>query len=107
MTDYSVKAGDAGTEIAATLKDSAGAVDLTGATVAFAMADAQFRAAKVNAPASVVDAAAGKVSYQWQPGDLDTAGSYVAEFEVSFADGSVATFPSSGYVHIRIVEDLI
>lgn len=106
MSDYTVKVGDAGTVISAILEDPGGAVDLTGASVSFLMADAQYRAAKVNAVATIVGAATGEVSYQWQAADLDAAGSYIAEFEVVFPDASIATFPSQGYVEIRVVDDL-
>jgi hypothetical protein len=106
MADYTIKAGDAGSVIEAVLKENAAEVDLTGASVRFLMSDAQYGASKVNAPATIVTAAAGAVAYDWQPGDLDTAGGFLAEFEVTFADGSIATFPSAGYVEIRVIGDL-
>lgn len=75
------------------LMDGTAAVDLTGATsVEFHMAP-KGGAIKVNAAAEVTDAPAGAVRYLWQPGDTDTAGAYLIDCEVTWADGSVQTFP--------------
>lgn len=48
----------------------------------------------------------GRLTYQFDPADTDTAMAYVAEFQVEFATGDIATFPESGYMHITIEEDL-
>jgi len=43
---------------------------------------------------TVDDAPSGRVSYQFQAGGLDARGQYQYEWEVTFGDGGVATFPS-------------
>lgn len=48
----------------------------------------------------------GKVKYQWQDGDTDVAGVFRAEFQVTFSDDRIETYPNSGYLTINIVEDL-
>jgi hypothetical protein len=106
MADYTIKAGDAGAAIGAVLADASGPVDLSGASVRFVMADAQTGAVKVAAAATITDAAAGAVSHTWAAADLDTAGSYLAEFEVTFGSGEIATFPSAGWITIEVVDDL-
>ena len=60
----------------------------------------------IDAAATIVTAAAGLVRYSWASGDTDTAGSYQAEFEVTYADGSIETFPNSSNIKIDIMEDL-
>lgn len=103
-----MKTGDTEPGPELTLLDAAGApVNLTGATVRFIMAtSATPRAIVVDAVAVLADAASGRVDYVWGATDTATAGSYVAEVEVTYASGRVQTFPTSGYFDITINEDL-
>jgi hypothetical protein len=48
----------------------------------------------------------GDVSYDWEEGDTDIPGGYRAEWEVTFSDGSVETFPNAGHVRVAIIEHL-
>lgn len=74
------------------------AVDLsTASSVRFRMRRRGASVLKVDALATVVDAAAGIVQYQWASGDTDTEGQYDCEFVVTIG-GLVETVPSSGYV---------
>jgi hypothetical protein len=81
---------------------------LTGATVRFNMRLPGASAAKVSrATAQVVSPATdGKVRYVWQTADTDTAGDYLGEFEVTFQDGSIETFPNADEIKIHIRQDL-
>ena len=63
-------------------------------------------AVKIEADAIVIDATAGVVRYNWLPEDTDTAGTFQAEFEVTYTDGSVETFPNLGYIEIVITDDI-
>ena len=54
---------------------------------------------------TVTDAANGKVKYEWQDGDTDAAGSYQAEWEVTYSDGTIETYPNDGYLYVEIIED--
>lgn len=109
-----VKTGDTAPVVNATLTDSSGAaVDLSGATVKFIMATSSTpRSVVVDAAATLVqvgdgsDNSRGKVRYDWLAADTATAGSYVAEFEVTFSDLKVQTFPTQGFVDVTIVDDL-
>lgn len=103
-----MKAGDTAPVVRATLLDEDSApVDLTGATVMFVMADnTEPRTAVVEASATLTDAANGVVEYPWAVGDTAAPGSFVAEFEVTFADARVQSFPTVGYIDVTIVEDL-
>ena len=78
--------------------------------------------AKVHAAATIVDATTSTVEYRWQTGDTDTSTfassdnatfpssgaevPYAGEFEVTFTDGSIETFPQGDYIRISIPRDL-
>ena len=109
-----MKAGDTAPAVQATLLDAAGAaVDLTGASVRFLVATkTEPRTTVVDAAADIAqvgdgsDGSKGTVVYVWAPGDTDAAGSYDVEFEVTFADSTVQTFPTQGYIDATFADDL-
>lgn len=104
---FSIKKNDTGPPITAKLLDAAGAaVNLTGATVKFIMSRQGDSATKVNAAATIVDAATGTVRYVWTAADTDTHGTFVGEWEVVFSDGSKQSFPNSRHLEIRVTRDL-
>lgn len=55
-----------------------------------------------SANASIVDANAGTVKYEWSTGDTDTSGTYSAYFEITFNDGSVMIAPSTNVLKIEV-----
>jgi hypothetical protein len=83
-------------------------LDLAGATVEFVMAKTASEPGtpKLTGACTVTDPTAGKVEYGWQAGDTDTAGSYMAEFQITWSDGTIQTLPRSGYLTVTITEDL-
>lgn len=97
--DWQHKRGDRLPSLQTTLKDENGAaVNLTGTTVRFKMrAYGQSGTPKVDQPATTVDAVGGIVRYDWALVDVDTSGWFEAEWEVTYADGRKATFPTQGY----------
>lgn len=105
--DFYIKRNDTGEALQCTLVDGLGtAPNLTGASVRFLMRREGKSTAKVSAAAEVVSADGGVVRYVWQAGDTDAAGDYEGEFEVTFIDGKVMTFPSSRYIQISILSDV-
>lgn len=106
-TPFYLKTGDTSPALSVTLKDGDGAaVDLTGATVVFNMND-EDGAQVINRGAStLVDAASGKAKYAWSAADTAAAGYYTAEFEVTYSDATVETFPNRGYLEVHIIDDL-
>ena len=105
MAVFTMRQNDTAPSISATLTDAAGtAIDLTSATVKFQMI---FRngEVKIDTTATVDDAAAGEVSYAWVAADTDTAGWFRAYWEVTFADGTIRTFPTPAHTTVRIVGD--
>ncbi|MEH7246457.1 GDSL-type esterase/lipase family protein [Neobacillus niacini] len=79
-------------------------VNLTGATVRYVMGKGNTLI--TNASATVVDAAIGKVEYALTDADTLVAGVFHAEFEVTFADGKVKTFPNNGYISVNIQSNI-
>ena len=103
---FSIKQNDTSPSLQATLKDSAQTpVDLTGATVMFHMKSVD-GTIKVDRQMTVTNAAGGVVQYDWQSGDTDTVGTYYVEFEVTYADSSVETFPNNGNRAVSVVREL-
>lgn len=83
------------------------AIDLTNATVIFNMRIRNSSTLKIDGAAAViVTAASGIVRYEWDTGDLDTAGFYEGEFEVTFGDSTVITVPNEEHIPITVIADL-
>lgn len=55
---------------------------------------------------TVEDSPNGIVSYQFQSGDLDQQGRYRYEWEVTYGDGEVLTFPGEDMGKIWVREEL-
>ncbi|UKS30164.1 phage baseplate upper protein [Paenibacillus sp. HWE-109] len=101
----SIKRYDTRTAVKATLKSPSGAsVDLTDATVKFSMV--KYSTTIVNREADIIDALTGKVAFVFDREELAETGTMKAEFQVAYPDGSVETFPNSGYITINIEANL-
>ena len=87
------------------------AVDIENATVEFHMVNTADEV-KVNAAANNdqvgdgSDGTKGDVSYDWVTGDTDTPGRFKAEWQVTFADSTIRTFPTPGVTNIIIHGEL-
>jgi len=107
MTFY-IKRRDTSPAFRAILKDAAGvAVDITGNLGVRFHLFSKYGVQIVDAAATVNDAAAGDVQYEWQTADTVLAGIFKAEFEVTYSDGTIETFPNNGYEKVYIDEDLV
>ena len=81
-------------------------ITLAGASVRFQMED-RARVTVIDAVATIDQTTAPPiVSYAWQPQDTETPGPYQAEFRVEYADGSIETFPNSGFINVTISRDV-
>lgn len=105
MSNFYLKVGNTKPSIAATLTIADLPIgNLVGATVKFRMIDINGPAGiyKVDADAVIVDPVTCAVRYDWIPADVDTAGTFVAEWHVTYGDLSEQTVPnaSSQFVYI-------
>lgn len=101
---YIIRQGDHGVTIDDTLTDEDGVVaNLTGATVVFNIAPIGGGSASSLSPVTS-GGTTGTVSYEFGTADTDTAGTYKAEWEVTYGGGEVQTFPNGSYIVVRVVE---
>jgi hypothetical protein len=99
---FTIKQGDTSPALVASLTTGSGQpVSLAGATVLFHIRGTRSSTAKT-APATVVDAANGRVRYEWTADDTAVAGDFECEFEVTYSDGSIETFPNDDYIEVTI-----
>lgn len=108
MSDtFYIKQNDTSPSIAGTCQDANGdPINLTGGSVRFHMRAKSDGTTKVDAAATIVGATDGTIKYAWAAGDTDTNGRYEAEFEVTYADTTVETFPNAGYITVVVKDDI-
>ena len=96
------------TSITRDFKDSFGApVNLTGASVKFSMRVKPAGTVKVDAATStVVTPGLGRVKYNFTASNTNTADEYEGEFEVTFSNGIIQTFPNRGYIPVIVQDDI-
>ncbi len=107
--DFIVRVNDTDSDIRSTLRDVDGnPVNLTGATVRFRMRPAAGPASPltVDQPAVIDNAAGGEVHYAWVAADTDTPGLYLAEWRVTFGDGTIESFPNGAVLYVLVSEGL-
>lgn len=104
---FNIKQNDTSPQIGAILKDGSGnPIDLTAASVRFHMKRIGASTASVTADATIINADAGSVKYAWSTGDTSTAGSFQAEFQVTYTGGGIETFPNDSSIAIEITPEL-
>lgn len=103
---FRIKQNDTSPALRAILKDAKKKpVNLIGSTVRFHM-KAESGRIIVNDLAELTDDENGVVTYFWKEGDTDTQGICLGEFEVTYEDGTIETFPNNNYIKIGIVAEL-
>lgn len=65
--------------------------------------DAEPKAAGVG---TIVDVDTAKVRYQFDATEVDEVGTFLAEWQVEWADGTFQTYPNTDYLRIDIRADL-
>lgn len=85
--------GDTAPPLRATLSNANGPQDLTGATVV-ARLRRSIDGDLVEVDMDVEDAEAGIITHTWDASETDEALSYKVEFVVTFADGTIETWPN-------------
>lgn len=103
---FYIKQNDTSPSVQAALTDANNqAISLVGASVQFHMEDIEGNL-KVNSAMTITNDIGGIVQYDWVSGDTDTVGTYYVEFEVTYFDGSVETFPNNNKEVIIIRPEL-
>lgn len=110
--DFYLKRNDTSSSIASTVLDAnEDAVDIQGATVRFKMQSISGGSLVVDDTGTNVqvgdgdDGSKGQVVYGWASVPA-TAGLYLGEWEIHYANGSVQSFPNDGHLLIRVTPDL-
>ena len=82
-------------------------VNLTGASAVFNMRKKGAANTVSRGAATIVGPATdGTLSYAWVPANTAIADQFEAEFEVTYADLTVETYPNNGFITVQIKEDL-
>jgi len=105
---FYIKANDTASFITRDLKDAFGApVNVTGAAVVFSMRVKPAGALKVTRQTcAIVSGGTGRVRYEWIADDTDTADEYEGEFQVTYANGKIQTFPNDGHIPVVVTDDI-
>ena len=104
--EFFIKRNDLSPTIRVSLKDANGAyVNLNNATVLFKM-QPLLGGSIISSSADIFDTSEATVEYIWQVGDTEDSGSYRAEFEVTYSDGKVESFPNSSFIRVEITDDI-
>ena len=103
---FYIKQNDTSPSMLANLTDGDGnAINLTGANVKVHVKDLVGNI-KIDRNIDIPDPLIGRVRLNWQTGDTDTFGTYYVEFEATYNDGSIETFPNDGSVTLIVVREL-
>jgi len=104
-----IKRGDTRPVLRSLLLDGDGnVVSLVNATSARLIARGENGQLKTLTGTTTIEppASGGHVVYTWGAGDTATPGEFFAEFEVTWSDAGVQTFPTAGYIELTIAGDL-
>lgn len=105
--EFYIKKNDTSPAMLATLQDANGnEINLTGASVRFHMRRIGKSEIVVDDAVSIVSASNGSVRYDFSANDTGKTGTYQAEFEVTYSDASIETFPNDGYISVVILDDI-
>ncbi|HXG46256.1 MAG TPA: BppU family phage baseplate upper protein [Methylomirabilota bacterium] len=105
MSTAKIKQHDTARSLEDTLQFGGTAIDLTGCAVSCIIKHTE-SAITIYREATIVDAPAGRVRFDIQPGDTDVAGTYRVEWEIVFPSGKVLTVPDDSYHTLHILRDL-
>jgi hypothetical protein len=107
---FYIKQNDTASFLTRDLKDAFGApVNVTGAAIKFSMRVKPAGTMKVTTQDGViVNAGIGRIRYEWNSsdGDTNTADEYEGEFQVTYANGKIQTFPNDGHIPIVVTDDI-
>jgi hypothetical protein len=106
---FTIVQGDTSPSLSSTLTDGKSPVDISGYNSVEIHIENKYDEVIVTddetGRVNVVNASSGQVEYVWEQGDTDSIGTYKAEWQVTYSDGSIETFPSDGKVTIEVTEE--
>lgn len=109
MPDRILRRHDTHRYARALLMDENGSpIDLDGSTVAYTMKHQRTRELKIDRASATLadqDVYPGEIYYAWDDADVDTAGTYIEEWEITYSDTTKETFPASGEQRVLILPD--
>lgn len=105
---FNIKQNDTAPALEAVLTDSSGrAKSLADVqTVGFNMSNDNGVSLIDQGTGTIINATKGIVSYIWQDGDTSNTGVHSAEFQLTYTNGQIETFPNSGYIKVIIKDEL-
>ena len=105
---FYIKQNDTAPSIQAVLTDSNGRVKsmADASLVRFHMQDENSSALVTNGVGTVINANKGIVAYEWQSGDTANTGIHSAEFQITYDNGTIETFPNTGYIKVIIKSEI-
>ena len=105
---FYIKENDTASFLTRDLKDAFGApVNVTGASVVFSMRVKPAGTLKVTRQTcAIVAAGTGRVRYEWVAADTDVADEYEGEFQVTYGNGKIQTFPNDGHIPVVVTDDI-
>lgn len=108
MADFSIKANDTWPPLEGTLSDLDGPIDLTTAQEVRLLLKGTRKAnpATVSGVCTISSPTNGAIEYFWVSADTAVPDLYSAEFEITWADGSVQSVPNDKYLYVLISPDL-
>jgi len=108
---FKITQGDSSPSLLTTLSDGGVPVELSNVTnIRFIMEDKYERIHiddDLQGYVNIVDPSLGQVEYVFQQDDTKQIGTYKAEFEVTYNNGAVETFPTENKITIDIVEEIL
>ena len=106
---FYIKQNDTASFLTRDLKDAFGSpVNVTAAAVVFSMRVKPAGTVKVDEQeCTIVTAGIGRVRYEWTAANTNTADEYEGEFQVTYANGKIQTFPNDGYIPVVITDDIV
>lgn len=107
---FRIVQNDTAPPISSRLADSGEVVDLSDASnVKFHMEDKFSRVvidADLTGRVNIVNADLGEVEYVFAQRDTKNVGTFKAEWQVLYDNGTIETFPSEGKVEVEVVEEI-
>lgn len=107
---FTITQGDTSPSLASQLSADGEPIDLSGVNgVRFIMQDRYEQVVideGIQGSLNFIDAENGEVEFVFTAKQTETVGSYEAEFEVTYSNGAVETFPGNRKINVEIVEQI-